>query len=221
MVSRYPAGCTRKAQAKAGQTRRSVLVEAVILDDQNRPLQQRKLQMTAQAVRWEQRGKDPAAELIGKRQPVCSRSSDARGRIECEWTDLPGEKIDSAWLFAVSAQDSQGHPITSSVPLHEFQLHWAPSSEALSLATDQTQPLAAGAPARLMVQAPFWPASLLLTVEREGVLQATTQRVTQARSLIELPMQARFAPNVQIWGRFVRGLGHCARQYTQMLMSQH
>ncbi len=198
-------GLRAMAQTRTDPTRHTVLIRAVVLDQQDRPLAQRQLQITAQAMRWRSQNKGSPVELLGSARPVCSAASDERGQIECEWTGLP-EKIDSAWLFAVTAQDSLGRRITSSLPLHEYQLRWAPDNEVLTLAKDQSQPLAAGAPARLMVQAPFWPASLLLTVEREGVLQASTQRLTQARSLIELPLEARFAPNVQIRARFVRGL---------------
>ncbi len=198
-------GVRATAELRAGQMKRSVRVKALLLDANNQPLTRRRLDITAQAVRWGQPGKSSALDLLGSAKPVCSRSSDERGQIDCEWNDLP-EKIESAWLFAVTGADSLGQRISSSVALHEYQLRWAPSSEVLSLAAEQTQPLAAGAAARLVVQAPFWPASLLLSVEREGVLQASTHRLTQARSLIELPLQARFAPNVQVRARLVRGL---------------
>ena len=100
-------GVRATAELKAGQTRRRVRVQAVLLDAQNRPLAQRKLQITAQAARWGQPGKGNAIDLLGSAKPVCSQASDERGQIECEWSNLP-EKIDSAWLFAVTAQDSRG-----------------------------------------------------------------------------------------------------------------
>ncbi len=186
-------------------TRHSVQVHAIVLDEQNRPRAKQALSITAQGVHYAWRNGASRLELLGQPQSVCQGVSDERGQLECEWKDLP-EKIDSGWLLAVTTQDSLGHAVKSSTVLADYQLRWAPSAEVLALAADQIQPLRAGASAHLTVRSPFWPATLLLTVEREGVLQASTHRITQQRSLIDLPLNASFAPNVQVQARFVRGL---------------
>lgn len=199
-------GIRATPQSKVGQSRTSVRLQAVVLDAHNQPLIQKPLTLTARPVRWDShRSRSKSIEWLGPVRTVCQQDSDERGQIACDWADMP-EKEDADWLFAVSAQESSTTSITSSQVVYRYQLRWAPSAAVLALAPGQTQPLAAGAPAQLHIQAPFFPATVLLSVEREGVLQASTHRLTQASSQIELPLQAHFAPNVRIAARFVRGL---------------
>lgn len=199
-------GIRATPQSKVGQARTSVRLQAVVLNAQNQPLAKRSLTLTARPVRWDSRNtRSKSMEWLGPVRTVCQQDSDERGQISCDWSDVP-DKEDADWLFAVHTQESSTTSITSSQVVYRYQLRWAPSAEVLTLAPGQPQPLAAGAPARLHIQAPFWPATVLLSVEREGVLQASTHRLTQASNPIELPLQAQFAPNVRIAARFVRGL---------------
>jgi alpha-2-macroglobulin len=185
-----------------------VKVQTVVLDANDQPLAQQALTLTAQPVRWKYVADTEVLERLEPARTVCSGRSDARGQLSCEWDGLPDKRgdPDTEWLFAVSTQDTAGTSVTSSVLIDSYQLRWAGKAQALTLEADQTQPLAAGEAARLQIQAPFWPSTVLLTVEREGVLHASIHTLTQASSQITLPLLARYAPNVRIRARFVRGL---------------
>ncbi len=89
----------------------------------------------------------------------------------------PHERASPGWLFRIQGSDSAGKAISSSVFVNEYELN--PRNEQL-LALAGTQPVDAARPVQISVRAPFPPATLLLTVERESVLDTAIYTLTRA-----------------------------------------
>jgi len=62
-----------------------------------------------------------------------------------------------------------------------------------------------GDKARLQLRMPFKEADVLVTVEREGILDSFVTHVTRANPNIEVPMKANYSPNVFISALVIRG----------------
>jgi uncharacterized protein YfaS (alpha-2-macroglobulin family) len=192
----------------------SARLEAVALSAENQPVPKLAMRLLAQAVRHRY---GRPLELLGVPRTVCEGESDGQGRLRCTWGDEPPLAAQEAplndWLFiaeAATGPDAPGPAISpSSVRLPAYRFQWAepPTREkdVIALEKGQSQPLKAGEPARLRIRTPFVPATLLLTVEREGILQASVHPIQQAISTVELPLPAAFAPNVHVSAYFARG----------------
>ena len=59
--------------------------------------------------------------------------------------------------------------------------------------------------ARLQLRTPFKEATVLVTVEREGVLESFVRTIKRSEPLIELPIKGNYAPNVFVSAFAVRG----------------
>ncbi len=114
--------------------------------------------------------------------------------------------------------------------LNDWQLRWVPSSAVLEIeginAQDANAALAPGEPAQLRVRAPFVPATLLLTIEREGVLAHSVHDITSADTSLPLALQGHYAPNVQIFANFMRPITALKSEATatpgqQQISAQH
>ena len=62
-----------------------------------------------------------------------------------------------------------------------------------------------GETARLQVRTPFKEATVLITVEREGVLESFVRTVKRNEPMIEVPIKGSYAPNVFVSALLVRG----------------
>jgi len=62
-----------------------------------------------------------------------------------------------------------------------------------------------GEKARFQVKMPFREATALITIEREGVIDTSIQRLTRNNPVIEVPVKNSYAPNIFISAFIVRG----------------
>jgi uncharacterized protein YfaS (alpha-2-macroglobulin family) len=62
-----------------------------------------------------------------------------------------------------------------------------------------------GDQARFQVRMPFKQARVLITVEREGVLDAYVKNISRERPVVEIPVKKNYAPNVFVSALVVRG----------------
>src|SRR4029077_7028734 len=76
-----------------------------------------------------------------------------------------------------------------------------------------------GDTARFQVRMPFRKATVLVTVEREGVLSDRIVQLDARAPVIDVPVLASYGPNVYVSALAVRGrvTGHGARPATAML----
>ena len=135
---------------------------------------------------------------------ACKGESDARGEFLCSYTP----KGSGQHVFQVSARDEAGRVATAHrevwVPGEEDWWFKAEANDRMDLIPEKRR-YEPGETARLQMRAPFQSGTVLVTVEREGVLEAYTQTFDPKRSIIEVPMKAHFAPNVYVSALVVRG----------------
>lgn len=192
----------------------SAIVSGVILDIKDRPLVGRPVEIFVQTAR-RSASKGYQVESTGPEHSVCTASTDMTGHVECAATELPSvaepDKGENGWLFSIKGRDSLGKVVNSNVFVHPFELS-SRNAQLLELTTPQ--PVDARSPASIRVRAPFLPATLLLTVERDGVLDSAVHVLTQPVTTLALPLLPLHAPNVRIHARFVRGLSGLAEAKT-------
>ncbi len=135
---------------------------------------------------------------------LCSGLSDARGQLEC---DVDLQRPGQVELVATSA-DAQGRAAEAAASL------WVTRSGELWFAQDnddridllpekkQYQP---GDTARLQVRMPFREATVLLSVEREGVMASRVLTLRGDDPTIELKIDKSWGPNVYVSVLALRG----------------
>lgn len=136
---------------------------------------------------------------------VCEGQSDELGRFLCEPKNLPAGSI----TLQAKTEDSQGHPTYASVhvSVHEAGTDqwWVPSdSDRIDLLPerDRYEP---HEKAKLVVRSPYAVSTVLVTVEREGVLDAFVSEVHRDNPIIEVPLKGNYAPNVFVSALALRG----------------
>ncbi|MBS0320352.1 MAG: alpha-2-macroglobulin, partial [Proteobacteria bacterium] len=134
----------------------------------------------------------------------CDGTTDAHGLLIC---DAPAP---AGGTLVMRAQASDGSGRTA-VTQREFFVAsgddgWfdASDNDRIDLLPEQKQ-LMPGDIARLQVRTPFKDATVLVTVEREGVLDAFVAPLSRANPIIEVPIKPAYAPNVYISALVVRG----------------
>lgn len=143
--------------------------------------------------------------VVEDRGPVCAGMTDGKGGLSCQ---MPAALRGDITL-QVTAQSASGEQLVS-----KFET-WAgpregpgwenPSSDdRMTLMPDKPK-YQVGEVARLTASVPFQSSWALVTVEREGVLLARVQQLTRDKSTVELPLEARYAPNVYTGVLAVRG----------------
>jgi uncharacterized protein YfaS (alpha-2-macroglobulin family) len=140
-------------------------------------------------------------------QPVCSGKTDGSGRLRCH-AHLAGKQDET--ILQATALDSQNRPSITHISVYsgyegeDFFWPNASANNRMAVHTDKAlyQP---GEEALIQVQTPFPEATLLLTVEREGVLHHTLQTLRRENPIVRLPIQGNYAPNAFVSAVLVRG----------------
>lgn len=135
---------------------------------------------------------------------VCEGVSDARGELECEFRP----QASGQHVFQVTARDAEGRNAVAHrevwVPGEEDWWFKPSANDRMDLIAEKRR-YEPGETARLQMRAPFQSGTVLVTVEREGVLDAFVLPFDAKRSVIEVPMKGNYAPNVFISALLVRG----------------
>ncbi|MBL8347788.1 MAG: alpha-2-macroglobulin, partial [Rubrivivax sp.] len=146
---------------------------------------------------------------------LCSGKTDAQGRLNC---DARVEHTGEVELLA-SAKDDAGRASRASTQVWvtsesaEDRLWFAQGNDDRIDVLPEKRELEPGQTARLQVRMPFQQATALVTVEREGVIDARVMTLSGREPVIELPIPdaaktaggdaASWAPNVTV-GVFVQ-----------------
>jgi uncharacterized protein YfaS (alpha-2-macroglobulin family) len=138
---------------------------------------------------------------------LCKGRSDSRGRIAC---DVALDAVGEVELIA-SAQDDAGRvsEAASSVWVSGRGEWWFEqgNDDRIDVLPEQRE-VQPGQVARLQVRMPFRQATALVTVEREGVIDARVVTLSGREPVIELPVPAgaqSWAPNVIVGVLVLRG----------------
>jgi hypothetical protein len=141
---------------------------------------------------------------IARTGTLCSARTDARGRIACEGP--PGAS--GNLILRARAVDAAGRPsvahrevwIAGGEPWW-FDLQDSDRMDVLPEAA-RYEP---GQTARFQVRMPFRSATVLVTHEREGVIEASVRRLSGDSPVVEVPVSGRHAPNMFVSVLAVRG----------------
>ncbi|MDG2308779.1 MAG: MG2 domain-containing protein [Candidatus Binatia bacterium] len=135
---------------------------------------------------------------------VCSGQTDKNGRLACRRRPpAKGELVIQA-----STTDSEGRVSTThqSVWISGEEDQWfRPSDTDRMELIPEKHRYEPGETARLQVRMPFPRALALVTVEREGVIEASVETLEGIDPVIELPISGRLAPNAYVSVLAVRG----------------
>lgn len=135
---------------------------------------------------------------------ACQGETDGKGRFVCEVKPETSGEI----LVEASARDSQGRLATA------HQSYWVSGKEETWFGQENNdrvdllpekkryQP---GEKARFQVRMPFRQATALVTVERDGILDARIMTLSGKSPVIEVPVKDTWAPNVFVSALVVRG----------------
>jgi uncharacterized protein YfaS (alpha-2-macroglobulin family) len=135
---------------------------------------------------------------------TCAGETDAKGRFSCEVKpDASGEIY-----VAATARDAQGRMATA------HHSYWVAGKDETWFAQDnhdridllpEKKTYQPGEKARFQVRMPFREATALVTVERDGILDAKVVSLSGKSPVIDLPVKDSWAPNVFVSALVVRG----------------
>ena len=171
-----------------------IQVDLIVTDLDGSPLSDRPIEVQAARQEWTYRGGEwsetaagvQTCNLVSGSEPVtCTFETPLGGTyiITATVTDDLGRKNQSQFTRWVSGGE---RPSTRKV-----------EQETLTLIPDQEtyQP---GDIAQILVQSPFTPAEGLLTVSRSGILYTQRFQVTDGTATLEVPIDAKHIPNLNI-----------------------
>ena len=134
---------------------------------------------------------------------ACSGTTDDLGRLSCQMkAPATGDLV-----LQARAQDAAGNASVANAGT------WVPGPDSWMPVTDndrmdlvpEKRKVEIGETARLRMALPFETATVLVSVEREGVLDAWVTEVSRASPVIEVPIKPHYGPNVFVSALAVRG----------------
>lgn len=134
----------------------------------------------------------------------CEGRSDARGRFACTVTSAQGGEI----VLSAEALDGAGRRARTSASFWvagEDQWWFSQDNHDRIDLIPEKKTYQAGEKARFQVRMPFREATALVTVERDGILDARVVHLSGKAPVIELPVSAAWAPNIFVSALVVRG----------------
>ena len=140
--------------------------------------------------------------------PVCSGTTDAAGTLECSASSpVSGNVILQATVTdAEGAASSANRDVWVSGKGGSKGEWWfeAGDSDRIDLLPERKS-YNPGDSARFQVRSPFRSATVLVTVEREGVMDAFVRKISGTEPVIDVPVTGNHAPNVFVSALCVRG----------------
>jgi uncharacterized protein YfaS (alpha-2-macroglobulin family) len=136
---------------------------------------------------------------------VCTGQSDRYGRFVCNAKDIqPGQVI-----LEAKASDDKGRSTYASVSMSVYgsdrDFWWTPSdSDRIDLIPEKTR-YEPGEKALFTVRSPFPKSTVLITVEREGILDSFVREISREQPTVEVPIKPNYGPNVFVSALAVRG----------------
>ena len=136
--------------------------------------------------------------------PICQGSTDTLGLLNCS-TKSP---VSGNVILQATVSDDAGNSSSSNRDVWVAgQGEWwfeAGDSDRIDLLPEQ-KAYNPGDAAKFQVRAPFRSATVLVTVEREGVIDAYVKRISGKEPVISVPIKGSYAPNVFVSALCVRG----------------
>ena len=135
---------------------------------------------------------------------VCKGTTDAAGILECSASSpVSGNVILQATVTDAEGASSSANRDVWVAGTGEWWFE-AGDSDRIDLLPDKKS-YNPGDSARFQVRSPFRSATVLVTVEREGVMDAFVRKITGKDPVIDVPIKGNHAPNVFVSALCVRG----------------
>lgn len=145
-----------------------------------------------------------SSTVVNRLEGACSGRTDARGLLAC---DLPAPGQGNIILRA-RASDAQGRVSLArqDIWVAGKRDNWFDVSDNDRIDLLPAKPrFEPGEEARFQLRTPFRDATVLVTVEREGILDSHVRRVSASDPTVTIPVKANYAPNVFVSAMVVRG----------------
>ena len=147
---------------------------------------------------------DHVTEIKRIASSLCEGKTDAHGLLICE---VPSP-VSGSVILQATAQDAEGKNsiVHREVWVAEKGEWWfdVKDTDRIDLLPEKKR-YEPGDVAKLQVRMPFREATVLVTVEREGIMETFVKRLSGASPVIELPVKGNYAPNVFVSALCVRG----------------
>lgn len=147
---------------------------------------------------------DSSSKTVAMGQ-VCEGKSGPKGEFTCLAKKLPSGSV----TLQARVADQAGRTTMASTGLSIYEegdfSWWTPSdSDRIDLLPEKTsyQPEET---AKFVLRSPFPVSTVLVTVDREGVLDAFVREVKRDNPVIEVPLKGHYAPNVYVSALAIRG----------------
>lgn len=136
--------------------------------------------------------------------PLCTGASDARGELVCDLKP----PVSGNLILQAEVKDADGHVSVAhrDVWVAGETDGWfeASDNDRIDLIPEKSH-YAPGETARFQLRMPFREAEVLVTLEREGVLDQFVTHVSSADPTLSVPLKGSYAPNVFVSALAVRG----------------
>lgn len=136
---------------------------------------------------------------------VCKGKSGPKGEFNCNADKLPSGSV----ILQARATDKLGRKTYASIGMSVYEdgdfSWWTPSdSDRVDLIPEKTS-YKPNEVAKFVLRSPFPQSKVLVTVEREGVLDAFVRDIKRENPVLDVPLKNNFAPNVFVSALAVRG----------------
>ncbi|MCC7038859.1 MAG: alpha-2-macroglobulin [Burkholderiales bacterium] len=136
--------------------------------------------------------------------PLCEGTTNAQGLVFCEMAPPASGNL----IVRAQAADGEGRVALARneifVPSPDDTWFAASDNDRIDLLPEKKR-YEPGQTARFQVRTPFKDATALVTVEREGVLDAFVTTISRATPTFDVPLTGSYAPNVFVSALLVRG----------------
>jgi alpha-2-macroglobulin len=177
--------------------------QVVALDLQGRPVPHNKVSVELfQRLRYTHRKRlaggfhaYESGQDVKRIKMACEGTTDEKGQLFCEVQSPVGGEV----ILQAYSQDSEGRAsVTQASAWVADKEEWwfgASNDERMQVIPERKR-YEPGENAVLQVRMPFREATALVTVEREGVVDAFVRTLSRKSSVISVPMAGHYAPNV-------------------------
>jgi hypothetical protein len=183
-----------------------IVIEAIATDIDGTAVTGRTITLTAGRLEWK------ILEGSWQETPVeietCSVTSAERG-VECSFATDIGGTYQIAAVIADDAGRSSKTEITRWVSGGNRRPERNVVQEEVTLIPDR-QEYAPGTNAEILVEAPFSPARGLLTISRNGIIETQGFTIEDAATVLSIPIEDEYTPNVHIQIDLVGATGRTA-----------
>ncbi len=185
-------------------------LEGILVGIDGTPAKSAHITFTAFKREWRRRpqGKAPTEnpwEEVDDHQGGCGFMTDTDARGKCDM------KLPRAGFYIIKAESKDRHGNLAVTHRHLYvagkdAVSWRQDNiNRIEMVLDKETPYNPGETARVLIQAPFYPVTGMLTVEREGIVSNRLIQVNSSTHVEEIPIIDSHIPNLHVAVALIRG----------------